>query len=102
MNSPYFRHGTSVVIFALICLLCSSQIRAQKMDGIARGQAVSMLKNVKNAIKNDYYDPNYGGMNVDDRFKQAEERLKSVETIGQAFAVIAQAVVYQNYSHTRL
>ena len=100
MNFPYFRRCTLPVLFALVCLLYLSPADAQKMDGIARGQAMSMLKNVKNAIKDDYYDPNYGGMNVDERFKQAEEKLKTAETLGQAFAIIAQAVVDLNDSHT--
>lgn len=73
----------------------------QKMDSIAKQQVMSMLKNVKNAIKNDYYDPNFGGMDLEARFKVAEERLKTTESLGQAFAIIAQAVIDLNDSHTR-
>ena len=74
---------------------------AQKMDSIAKQQAMSMLKNVKNAIKKEYYDPSFGGMDVDARFAAAEEKLKTTETLSQAFAVIAQAVMDLNDSHTR-
>lgn len=73
----------------------------QKMDSIAKQQAMSMLKNVRNAILKDYYDPTFGGKDVEGRFKQAEEKLKAAETLGQAFAIIAQAVVDLNDSHTR-
>jgi len=73
----------------------------QKMDGIARQQAMSMLKNVKGAIKKDYYDANFGGMDLEARFKTAEEKLKSTDNLGQAFAVIAQAVADLKDSHTR-
>jgi carboxyl-terminal processing protease len=73
----------------------------QKMDRIAKEQAMSMLKNVKKAIKEDYYDSNFGGMDLDARFKTAEQKLKSAEYLGQAFAIIAQAVVDLNDSHTR-
>jgi carboxyl-terminal processing protease len=72
-----------------------------KMDSIARQQTLSMLKNVKNAIKKDYYDPNYKGIDIDARFAAAEERLKKAEYLGQAFSIIAQAVVDLNDSHTR-
>ena len=85
-----FLLGTSVRTFA-----------QQKMDGIARGQAIGMLKNIKGAIKKDYYDPNFGGMDLDARFKTAEEKLKTAETLSQAYAIIAQAVVDLNDSHTR-
>ena len=92
-----------------ICLLLSSCIFSfaglaqgqQKMDSIARQQVMSMLNNVKSAIKKDYYDPNYGGMDIEARFKTAEEKLKTTDNLGQAFAVIAQAVVDLNDSHTR-
>lgn len=74
---------------------------AQKMDGVAKGRAKAMLKNIKNAIKDNYYDPNFGGMDLDARFDAAEEKLKNAETLGQAFSIIAQAVVDLNDSHTR-
>ena len=99
MNFPYLLRCT-FVLFALVCLIAITSADAQKMDGIARGQAMSMLKNVKSAIKEDYYDPNYGGINIDERFKMAEEKLKTAETLNQAFAIIAQAVVDLNDSHT--
>lgn len=73
----------------------------QKMDSIGKQQTMSMLKNVRNAILKDYYDPTFGGKDVEGRFKLAEEKLKSAETLGQAFAIIAQAVVDLNDSHTR-
>lgn len=73
----------------------------QKMDSIAKQQVMSMLKNVKNAIKNDYYDSNFGGMDLEARFKAAEEKLKTTESLSQAFAIIAQAVIDLDDSHTR-
>jgi hypothetical protein len=70
------------------------------MDSVTKQQVMSMLRNVKNAIKKDYFDANFGGMDIDARFQVAEEKLKGTETLGQAFAVIAQAVVDLNDSHT--
>ncbi len=40
-------------------------------------------------------------MDLDARFKTAEEKMKSAEYLGQAFAIIAQAVMDLNDSHTR-
>lgn len=85
---------------ALVLFVPASLFAQQKMDGIARQQVMSMLKNVKGAIKDDYYDPQYKGMDIEARFKQAEEKLKATESLGQAFAVIAQAVIDLNDSHT--
>jgi C-terminal processing protease CtpA/Prc len=71
------------------------------MDRIAKEQVMSMLKNVKNAIIKNYYDPTYHGMDVEERFKAAEEKLKGTESLGQAFSIIAQAVIDLEDSHTR-
>lgn len=96
------RFGLKIMLLSAAFLLFCHTIPAQKkMDSIARQQAMSMLKNVKNAIKKDYYDANYGGMDLEARFNTAEEKLKATETLGQAFAIIAAAVTDLNDSHTR-
>lgn len=74
-------------------------VNAQKMDSIERGRMKSMLKTIKNAIKDDYYDATYHGIDLDARFKKAEERLEQVETTGQALGVIAQALLDFDDSH---
>lgn len=96
---PSLRLLTSLVI--CFCVFSVDSVAQQKMDSIARQQVMGMLKNVKNAIKDNYYDPGFRGMDIDARFKAAEEKLKTTETLGQAFAVIAQAVIDLNDSHTR-
>jgi len=58
-----------------------------------------ILKNLQNAIKKDYYDPTYHGIDLDARFRKAEDRLNSVNSVGQAYAVIAQVLVDFNDSH---
>lgn len=71
----------------------------QKMDSIERDRLNSMLKGLKDEIKKNYYDPTYHGIDLDARFKQAEERMKQVQTTGQGFAVIAQVLLDFNDSH---
>ncbi len=88
------------LFFILLCVFSFLQnVNAQKMDRIEKDRMKSMLKNVKNAIKKDYYDPNFHGIDLEARFKKAEERLNQVETVGQSFAVIAQALMDFNDSH---
>lgn len=100
MSRIVYRWFTRLVL-TLVVMICVPNVPAQqKMDRIAKEQVLSMLKNVKNAIIKNYYDPSYHGMNVEERFKAAEEKLKSTEYLGQAFAVIAQAVLDLEDSHT--
>ncbi len=106
MNYLLARRSRSIFIAVLFAYASSSALvvntfSQQKMDSIAKQQVMSMLKNVKNAIKNNYYDPTFKGIDIEARFKAAEEKLKTTETLGQAFSVIAQAVIDLNDSHTR-
>ena len=74
--------------------------RGQSLDSIERQRSMSMLKMVKDDIKKNYYDPSFHGMDVDVRFKAAEEKLKQANSLGQAFGIIAQALLDLNDSHT--
>lgn len=94
-----FIFAAAVALF-LVGLLTPQTIRAQSFDRIERERALLMLSNVKNQLKKNYYDPNIRGMDVDARFKLAEEKIKQATSLGQAFGVIAQALLDLNDSHT--
>ena len=89
----------AVVIFALILFGISTTF-AQSLSRIERGQAKDMLNAVRNEIKNKYYDPTFRGLDLEARFRIAEEKLDKAVTLGQAFGIIAQAVLELNDSHT--
>jgi C-terminal processing protease CtpA/Prc len=65
---------------------------------ISRGR--SMLSEIKKEIKKYYYDENHHGMDVEARFKAAEEKMKQSTSLGQTFSIIAQAVADLDDSHT--
>ena len=97
--------GARKLIFAvalgLLTLAVAPQsLRAQGFDQIERGRALSMLNIVKSDLKNNYYDPNFRGMDVEARFKAAEEKVKQATSLGQAFGIIAQTLLDLNDSHT--
>lgn len=101
MVSHSLSRAVCVSAFAFLLLFISVPIFAQgKMDSLDRDRAVGMLKNVRNTIRKEYYDENFRGINIDERFAAAEEKVKKSETLGQAFGVIAQAVIDLNDSHT--
>ena len=59
-----------------------------------------MLNVVKSDLKSNYYDPTFRGMDVEVRFKTAEEKVKAATSLGQAFGIVAQALLDLNDSHT--
>jgi len=83
-----------------ILLFLSSDATAQTLDNFNRDRARIMLNDVKDRVKKNYYDPTFHGMNLDARFKAAEEKINQATSLGQVFGIIAQALMDLNDSHT--
>ncbi|HXT61770.1 MAG TPA: S41 family peptidase [Pyrinomonadaceae bacterium] len=58
-----------------------------------------MLTAIKTDIKKDYYDSNYHGINLEEHFRLADQKIKEASSLGQMFGVIAQALIDFNDSH---
>lgn len=92
-------------MFALAALFClfpislRSSASAQTFDRIERERARDMLSAVKDDIKKNYYDTTYHGIDVDARFKAADEKMKQATSLGQSLGIIAQALLDFNDSH---
>jgi carboxyl-terminal processing protease len=59
-----------------------------------------MLSQVKDDLKGNYYDPAFHGVDLDARFKAADQALDKATSLGQVFGIIAQTVIGLNDSHT--
>lgn len=97
----YRRLPQLLCLFLLIFCLApaAQQTAAQKLNRIDRERMTDMLKNIKNAIEDDYYDPKFRGIDLDTKYDHAKDRLKQVESVGQAMAVISQFLMDFNDSH---
>jgi C-terminal processing protease CtpA/Prc len=107
MRARYFGHKLTILQIAPVAAVLGAAFlagmhsaSAQSLDSIERQRAVSMLKLVRDDLKKNYYDATYHGVDVDGRFKVAEDKLKQAASLGQAFGIIAQAVIDLNDSHT--
>lgn len=56
-----------------------------------RERGLDMLSEIKEKLKDQYYDPTFHGINIDEQFRAAREQIKRVDTNGQIFRIIAQA-----------
>jgi C-terminal processing protease CtpA/Prc len=59
-----------------------------------------MLENIHEALKKNYYDSSFHGVDVDARYKEYDQRIKKAETLGDAFRVVAAYLSGLNDSHT--
>jgi C-terminal processing protease CtpA/Prc len=77
--------------------LVSAQEKVQSRD---RERAQEMLRRIKDQLKKNYYDPNFRGMDLEARFKTADEKIKNATSLGQIFGTIAQVLIELDDSHT--
>src|SRR6266446_10820214 len=90
------------VLAAAFCWLSLNALQtaqAQAFDSIERQRTLDMLKVMKDDLKKNYYDQSFRGLDVDARFKAAEEKLKQATSLGQALGTIAQVLLDLNDSH---
>lgn len=102
---PLFVRARLVALLTFTLLLgahaaAPGSAHAQSFDRIERERAQTMLNVLKSELKKNYYDPTFHGMDVDARFKLAEEKIKAASSLNQALGIIAQAFLDLNDSHT--
>jgi C-terminal processing protease CtpA/Prc len=91
-----------LLLFAVFLLSWSSDAFAQdeKLTNFERERARQMLQVIRGDIKKNYYSATFNGLDLDLRFKQAEDKINSAKTMNFALADIAGAVGALNDSHT--
>lgn len=105
------RIRSSCLIYLLLCLFLLVQpVSAQWIENEVvstanaktnRERGLKILEDIKQVIKKQYYDETFHGIDIDERFKVAAERIKKLDANWQIFRVIAQVLLDFNDSHTR-
>lgn len=94
------------VAFVVCAPQAGAQIRIEERVGksdprVNRERGLEMLDGVKETLKKYYYDKNFKGINVDVKFKEARDKIKTLETNADIFRTIAFLLLEFNDSHTR-
>lgn len=95
-------------LFLLLCLVPSfafAQLGIEKKPAssspaINRERGLGMLLNIKDTVEERYYDKTYNGINLEQRFDAAAERIKKLDSNWQIYRVIAQVILDFDDSHT--
>jgi C-terminal processing protease CtpA/Prc len=72
---------------------------SQGLSGLDRERARRILELVISDLKKNYYDSSFRGINLDERFKAADEKIRSATSLGQVVGIIAQVMLDLNDSH---
>jgi C-terminal processing protease CtpA/Prc len=81
-------------------LLTASIAGQAGLSNIERQRAQQMLASIKDEIRRNYYDPAFGGRNLDQHFAAAHTKLSEATSLGTAMGIIAQALLEFDDSHT--
>lgn len=88
-----------VLLLTLILLLFTTQAVGQ-LSGHDRDVGKTMLRNIRDEVKKNYFDPKLGGVDLDQAFKSAEESINTATSNGQVFGIIQKALMTLNDTHT--
>lgn len=93
----HHRISTTLLLLLTAFSFCYSQTPPAKED---RENARTMLSTIKSDLQKNYYDPKYGGMNLDERFKTADEKINQAVSLAQLLGIVGQVLLDLNDSHT--
>src|SRR5258706_4544006 len=85
-----------VFSFAVLAAGGFKPARAQSLGPYDRDSARAMLNMVRDDLKSNYYDQSFHDMNLEERFKDAEARIKSATTRDQLMVIVAQSLLELN------
>src|SRR5580704_1476711 len=103
MNRATTSFSFVAILLASLCLtptLFAEKKPADSMTSVQRDQALQMLKDVYDKVEKDYYDPAFHGINLDARYKDAQQKIRSAQSLSEAFGDIAWMLDGLNDSHT--
>lgn len=87
----------------LATMLGGSYSRAQQPTGLTdltRKELEGILRDAHGEVKGRYYDPNYGGVDWDARYKQYQTKIANARNLDEGFRIVAAFLSGLKDSHT--
>ena len=93
--------GRRLVVPLLVCLLAGPAAPAAAQSiAVDRQRGFQMLDQVREDLSQFYYDPAYGGTDLDALVDRARQRINGAQSIGEIFGLIAGVLLDLRDSHT--
>lgn len=90
----------SIVVGGGFSVFAQEKPKLNEESKEARRYALSMLDEIKDIMKEHYYDPKFKGIDLKARIETAKERVKTLQFNWQMYRVIAQVLLEMDDSHT--
>jgi carboxyl-terminal processing protease len=89
-----------IAALGLVGLLAGQQPPEKSISNFDRGASLTMLRQVKTDLQQNYYDAAFRGMDVERVFAEAEQKVRNGATLNANIATIAEVLMRLNDSHT--
>ena len=89
-----------ILLLAVPVSLPAEKKSSDTMSALQRDEALQMLQDTADKVRKEYYDPAFHGVDFEARYKEAQQKIRSAQTLSQAFGVIAWLLDGLNDSHT--
>src|SRR5437660_7194944 len=81
-----------VVVLLAVGFVRTSAQKPEKDIADNRRYGLKMLKDIKAALRDHYFDPTFHGLDLDKRFQVAADAMGQATSGGQVLGIVAQAV----------
>ena len=86
----------AVAVLAALTMLSPAATRAQEpMIRIERERVEQMLRSIGAELKKNYYDPTFGGHDMDGHLKAAAAKLETATSLGHGMAIVALRLLHR-------
>jgi C-terminal processing protease CtpA/Prc len=91
----------SATVALVTCSGASAQNQEQQqISALDRQRGVTMLTTIHDALRKNYYDPTFHGVDIDARYKTYKQRVEASRTLAESFRTIAAYLSGLDDSHT--
>src|SRR6188768_3206630 len=90
----------AVAALSLFAFAAGQQPAEKSISSFDRGASLTMLRQVKTDLQQNYYDAAFRGMDVERVFAEAEQKVRNGATLNANIATIAEVLMRLNDSHT--
>jgi len=97
-RTPLGRLG--LIALASAAMLAGSPAREQGIQPLDLERVRGMLRDAYDNVKRNYYDPKFHGLDWEARYHEYDEKIRSVNSLGQGLGTVAEFLEALHDSHT--
>jgi carboxyl-terminal processing protease len=96
------RSSGFVVAAAFLCGIATLSARPPALDlsRFDRSASIMMLRQIKSDLEANYYDRTFHGLDIDEAFVRAEDRIRGARSLSEAMTIVSDVLLELHDSHT--